>query len=39
MKIFEIPELEIVRMEAMDVITTSGITTDEDETPLVPANI
>lgn len=34
MKTFEYPEIELVVMEMMDVITTS---LDEDETPPVPA--
>lgn len=38
MKTFEYPEIELIAMEMMDIITTSGgYTPDEDETPPIPA--
>lgn len=37
-KEFTAPEIELVRMEMIDVITTSDYIPGEDELPLVPAS-
>lgn len=39
MKKYEAPEVEVIRLEMIDVITSSGWPEeDEDELPWVPAN-
>ena len=37
-EMYEELEVELIRFEAMDVITESPTTSEEDETPFVPNN-
>lgn len=38
-QVFIAPEIELVRLEMIDVITSSDFIPDEDELPLVPADL
>ena len=38
-KLFQTPEVEIISFEIEDVLTISGIITDEDETPVYPGGV
>jgi hypothetical protein len=36
---YEAPELDIIELDAVDIIQTSGDSWNDNETPLSPANV